>query len=132
MSMAGRALGAYKNTQVGSRSPVELVAMLYDSLVRFLTQGRDALASGDLQAKRLAISGALGALSELQNTLDLDKGGEMAKRLQALYAYIGSRIIEANLNRDVASLDEALKLVLPLREAWSDIAAAAPAAKASA
>ena len=106
--------------------------MLYDGLVRFLTQARDSLVGGDLQEKGAAISGALGAISELQNTLDLEKGGEMATRLQALYAYIGSRIIEANVNRDVAGLDEALKLVLPLREAWSDIAASRPAAKASA
>lgn len=130
MSIAQRASGAYQTTQVSSRSPVELVAMLYDGLVRFLTQGRDAVARGDLQAKRLAISGALGALSELQNTLDLEKGGEMAQRLQALYAYIGSRIIESNVNRDVAGLDEALKLVIPLREAWSDIAAAGVKASA--
>jgi flagellar protein FliS len=132
MSTAGRAAGAYRSTQVGSRSPVELVAMLYDGLVRFLTQARDGLASGDLRAKRAGISGALGVLTELQNSLDMDKGGEMATRLQALYAYISSRIVEANLNRDIAGLDEALKLVQPLREAWTDIAAASPAVKASA
>ena len=106
--------------------------MLYDGLVHFLTQARDGLASGDLRAKRAGISGALGAISELQNTLDLEKGGAMAVRLQALYAYIGSRIIESNMNRELAGLEEALRLVLPLRDAWQDIAASVPPVKASA
>jgi flagellar protein FliS len=132
MSTAGRAAGAYRSTQVGSRSPVELVAMLYDGLMRFLTQARDGLATGDLRAKRAGISGALGVLTELQNTLDMEKGGDMAVRLQALYAYISSRVIESNVNRNVAGIEEALKLVAPLREAWTDIAAASPAVKVSA
>src|SRR5437870_5563827 len=96
-----RAATAYRTTQVGSRSPVELVVLLYDGLVRYLNEARDAMVRGDLLAKRTALSRALGVVGELQSTLDRQKGGQVAEQLEALYTYISSRLLEANLNRQV-------------------------------
>ena len=117
-----RGAAAYRTTLVESRSPIELVAMIYDGLVGSLTQARAALAEGDLKGKRTATTRALGMIGELQNTLDTEKGGEIARRLDALYTYISSRLIEANMNAEVEGFDEALKLVTPLRDAWVQIA----------
>ncbi len=119
-----RAAAAYRVTQVESRSQLELVVLLYDGLVRFLTEGRDAIARRDLYAKRTAIARGLAILGHLQSTVDREKGGEIAKQLAPLYAYISRRIVDANVKMDVEPLDEALRLIAPLREAWTEIAAA--------
>lgn len=58
----------------------------------------------------------------LRACLDLKAGGALAADLQALYAYIGQRLTQANLRNDVAALDECKRLVDPLRDAWLAIA----------
>jgi flagellar protein FliS len=117
-----RAASAYRETMVESRSPLELISMLYDGLIRSVTQARDAMARGDLKEKHIAQSRALRVMHELQHTLDRDKGGDLAKQLEGLYTYVTSRLLEANANKDVAAYDEALRLMLPLRDAWAQIA----------
>ena len=131
-TIAVRAAAAYRTTHVRSRSPVELVVILYDGLVSCLTEARDALARGDLHTKRTALSLALGIVGELHRGLDREKGGQVAEQLEALYTYISGRLLEANVKGQVDGLEEALQLVRPLREAWSQIAVDAPAAKVSA
>jgi flagellar protein FliS len=120
--MYNKGAQAYLQTQVQSRTPVELVVMLYDGAIKFLGQARDALAARDMKAKRDAMSRGLAIVQELQNMLNMEAGGEVAERLDALYTYILGRCYEANQQRDPAGLDEAIKLLTPLRDAWADVA----------
>ncbi|WP_396623536.1 flagellar export chaperone FliS [Luteitalea sp.] len=120
--MYNKGAQAYLQTQVQSRTPVELVVMLYDGAIKFLGQARDAMAARDMKAKRDAMSRGLAIVQELQNMLNMEAGGEVAERLDALYTYILGRCYEANQQRDPAGLDEAIKLLTPLRDAWADVA----------
>jgi flagellar protein FliS len=126
-SAASRAAAVYRATQVESCSPLELVAMLYDGLTQALTQARDALARGDLRQKQVALSRALRMVSELQNSLNHESGGEVARQLDALYTYLTTRLVESNVKKDPSGFDEALRLLAPLREAWTQIAGGGPA-----
>lgn len=125
-SMYNKGAQAYLQTQVQSRTPVELVVMLYDGAIKFLGQARDAMAAGDLVAKRHALSRGLAIIQELQNMLNMEAGGEIATRLDGLYTYVQGRCYEANAQRDTAGLDEAIKLLTPLRDAWADVATQGP------
>jgi flagellar protein FliS len=120
--MYNKGAQAYLQTQVQSRTPVELVVMLYDGAIKFLGQARDAMAARDMKARRDAMSRGLAIVQELQNMLNMEAGGEVAERLDALYTYILGRCYEANQQRDPAGLDEAIKLLTPLRDAWADVA----------
>lgn len=124
--MYNKGAQAYLQTQVQSRTPIELVVMLYDGAIKFLGQARDAMAAGDLVGKRHALSRGLAVIQELQNMLNMDAGGEIATRLDGLYTYIQGRCYEANAQRNADGLDEAIKLLTPLRDAWADIAAQGP------
>ena len=117
-----RAAQAYLQTHVQSRSPLELVVMLYDGLLRFLGDAGGAIDGGDLPAKRDAISKALAVLSELQSTLNMEQGGEVATSLDALYTYVNGRLLDASMQNDRAPLDESARLLRTLREAWAEIA----------
>jgi len=123
-----RAANAYQQTHVQSRSPLELVVMLYDGALRFVGEALTALERKDLAAKREAISRVLAIVSELQSTLNMDHGGDIARSLDALYAYVNTRLLEANIQNDAARLEELARLFGTLRTAWAEIAARTEAA----
>ena len=64
MSFAGRGLDSYRQTQAQSRTPVELVVMLYDGALRFLATARAAIERRDIPARREALSRTLAIISE--------------------------------------------------------------------
>lgn len=127
MIAASRAAQAYRRVESESRSPLELVVMLYDGALRFVNDAREAHARKDLRARGQAVSRALAIVSELQNTLDMEKGGEVADRLDDLYTYINSRLLDVTLKQDIGACDEVHKLLGTLREGWAQAASQPPA-----
>ena len=127
--------GMYRQVGVSSAvdnaSPHRLVTMLYDGLLESLAEARGALIKHDIEAKGRAVGRAVRILEEgLRGGLNSDAGGELAHNLNALYSYISQRLTLANLRNDADALSECYALVEPLRDAWVQIAAAAPAATA--
>lgn len=116
-----RGLSTYRQTQVQSRTPLELVVMLYDGALKFLNVAREAIERRDLMARRDAMSRALAIISELQSTLNMDEGGEIAQRLDALYSFVTQRILQAAQENSVAPLDEAMRVLDTLRASWVSI-----------
>lgn len=131
MTHAARALRGYRTTQAQTSSPLELVVMLYDGSLRFLADAERAFAAGDLQARATAISRALAIVNELQSTLDLAKGGEVAAELDRLYDFVQDRLLAATRDRHPGPIDEARRVLAALADAWR-VLAAGPAAEASA
>jgi flagellar protein FliS len=123
-----RGAQAYLQTQVQSRSPLELVVMLYDGALRYLRETIAAMERGDLIAKRDALSKSMAIIGELQGNLDLEQGGEVAATLENLYSYMMERLSTANARRDPAPVAEVVRLVSGLRDAWAQIAEGPPPA----
>ncbi len=124
-----RGLTTYRQTQVQSRTPLELVVMLYDGALTFLHQAREAIERGDIAARRDASSRAITIISELQSTLNMEQGGELAQRLDELYIYVNGRIIAAAAENSVGPIDDATRVLTVLRDSWVTIAT--PAADAA-
>jgi flagellar secretion chaperone FliS len=121
-----RGAAIYQQTGVQCGTPLELVVKLYDAAITHIAKARDASVSGDLRAKRDGVSRALAVVSELQNSLDLKAGGQIADSLDSLYTYVTGRIVEFNVKRDVKALDEAHQLLSTLRDGWRQIATGHP------
>lgn len=120
--MTQQGLNAYRRTEVQSRTPLELVVMLYDGALRFAALAHDATLRHDLPARREATSRLLAIIGELQNTLDLANGGEVAAALDSLYDYMARRILDATTGNTVAPLDEVRQLLVTLRDGWLTVA----------
>jgi len=118
---------AYRQTEVQSRSPLELVVLLYDGALRFLAAAEDGFARGDIAARRQATSRLLAIVSELQATLDVERGGDIAISLDELYAYMTRRIVEATVTHSAAPLHDVRRVLEMLRGAWQELAQSAPA-----
>jgi flagellar protein FliS len=128
---ASRAAQAYRRVESESRSPVELVVMLYDGVLRFAAEAREAHQRRDLRQRGIAVSRALAIVSHLQNTLDLEQGGAVADEMDKLYTYVTSRLMDVTLKQDVGACDEVVRLLSPIRDAWSQAATQPPAAAAA-
>jgi flagellar protein FliS len=96
--------------------------MLYDGALRFCEQAADAMDQGDMPAKAMALSRAFAILAELQNTLNVRDGGDVARQLDALYLHMNDRLVDANIQRSSAPIREVIQLLAPLRDAWSQVA----------
>lgn len=118
--------GAYHQvgvqTMVSGASAHGLVALLFDGFMAAVHRAKGAMRQGDIAGKGQAIGHAVRIIDEgLKAALDLKAGGKLAADLSDLYAYVCLRLIQANLNSDEAALDECLRLVTPLRDAWQAI-----------
>ena len=117
-----RGAAAYQQTQVQSGTPLELVVKLYDGAIANIVKAREAQSSGNLRLKREAVSRAMAIVSELQSSLDMSAGGQIASSLDGLYTYVMGRLVAFNTSRDIHALDEAHKLLSTLRDGWQQIA----------
>ena len=117
--------GAYHTvgveTGVAAASPHQLVTMLFDGFNTAIAEARSALAAGQVEAKCKALVRALRIVDEgLKAPLDA-AGGALSDNLSSLYGYVALRLTQANLKSDEGALDECVKLMQPLAEAWGSI-----------
>jgi len=119
---AARGLATYRTTEVQSRTPLELVTMLCEGVLRFLSTARDAIGRNDIPARRDALNRALAIVAELQSTLNMDRGGEIAAELDRLYEYANLRLLDAAMRNDTAPVDEVRRIFEILRDGWATIA----------
>jgi flagellar protein FliS len=131
-SVSARSASAYKRASVEASvdmaDPHQLVNLLFDALQRAIGSAKLAIASGDVPAKCKQIGDAVRILEEgLKAPLDLEKGGELASNLDALYAYCAARLVLANLRNDVAVLDEVNALIAQISSGWKQISGRGPA-----
>ena len=127
------AMSAYRSVEVGSlvdsASPQRLVVMLFDGARAAVAAAKAHLRRRDVAAKCTAISQAIAIIDGgLKASLDLNVGGELARNLSELYAYMTQRLLEANLKNDAAALEEVSGLLEQLGSAWEALLANAPAA----
>ncbi len=101
----------------------QLVSMLLDGLVDRINQARGHIVHEDVAAKGQSFAKAIAIVIELRETLDHDVAPELTRRLDALYDYVTRRLLYAQLNDDLHALDETLRLIAPVREAWHGIRA---------
>lgn len=120
-------------TGVTSASPHKLVIMLFEGAMLAISSAIHHLQAGDTARKGEAISKAIMIIeSGLRASLDKKVGGEVALNLDALYEYMGSRLLIANLKNQQNVLEEVHQLLKGLKDAWESIAPAGQASPAAA
>ena len=122
MSHPGRAAQQYLQTQVRSSSPLELVVMLYDGALRSSAVAIEAMERRDIPTRRNAITRTLAIVSELQSTLDMEQGGQIAEDLDRLYTWITDSLVRATVEQNAAPIHEARRVLEIMRDGWYQIA----------
>jgi flagellar protein FliS len=119
MQLAENVAARYQNVQLSTSSPGELLIALYDGLFKFLHIARYALGPGKKRAQASeAISRAHAIVSELYMALDHRHAPELCQNLEALYGFCLDRILYANLHNDPQAIEDVMRVLTPVREAF--------------
>lgn len=110
----------YQHTQVTTASPERILIMLYEGAISNSRKALDRINHNDVAGKGMYIGKALAIVAELMNTLNHDIGGEISQRLEQLYLYIMDEFTRANMENRAKSLEDAIRVLLILRDAWND------------
>lgn len=108
----------YLTNDVLSRPKEALVPLLYEHLLAQLRRGQVQIQHRDYEGKAASLEKASAILIELIAALDRERGGELASRLAALYAYFGGEIAAAGNTLDVPRLARLTEMVASLHESW--------------
>jgi flagellar protein FliS len=112
----------YFQTQTQTAAPGELVVMMYRGASRFLVRAIEALEANDRQNASNDLLRAQAVISELLDTLDLKRGGELGQNLMRIYEYMNHRLTDANMRKDAGPVREVEKLLRELLPSWEQIA----------
>ena len=123
---ATTAINAYNSVNVESSvmgaDPHKLISMLFQGALLEISSAKSGILRKETAAKGKSISKAIAIIGEgLNASLDKTVGGELAQNLSALYSYMVTRLVEANLKNDVAALDEVARLLTEIKGAWESI-----------
>jgi len=119
--MAGYSAQKYLNAQVTTSSSPKLVVMLYDGAISFLNQAKSRARTDDMAGKGMFILKAQDIIMELNNALNMQAGGEIARNLRRLYLFMNRHIIAANIKKDETMLNDVIKMLTRLKKAWETI-----------
>lgn len=103
--------------------PHRLIQMLMEGGLTRLAQARGAMERNQTALKGELVGKAIAIVGGLRQALNLEQGGELAVNLDNLYAYMTTRLMEANLKNDPAILEEVADLLREVKSGWDAIAA---------
>jgi flagellar protein FliS len=121
--MIHKAYAQYRQTQIETATPGQILLMLYDGAIRYCRQARERILARDAAGKGMFISKADAIIAELVSTLDHSKAPDLCKNLEALYLYMQDQLALANAKMDPEPIDIVVRLMSNLHSAWVEAVA---------
>lgn len=118
---------AYQRTNVNTASQGRLVVLLYEGILKNLSlainlfEQDEKIKPGNIEQFGIYIQKSQAIISELQVSLDMEKGGKIAENLMSLYVYFNEQLMSAAINQDKKIIQNILKMVNELTQSWRTI-----------
>lgn len=109
----------YQQVQVTTMTPGEVLLALYDGMIRFLNSAKLCLQNKQMTKAREFLSKTHAILSELTIALDHTVAPELCAQLASIYGFCMERAVHASVHAQAQDIDEILRTLTPLKEAWS-------------
>jgi flagellar secretion chaperone FliS len=113
---------------VADASPTRLVQIMFERILSELSTAqicmeriKDNLPLGEVIAKGKSMGKAIRLINQLDATLDMERGGQIAQNLRALYLYMLERLTLANVTNDAQIVAESASLVRKVKDGWDQI-----------
>lgn len=138
MAFTNNAYSAYQKTNINTASQGRLVVLLYEGAIKNLNaalsyfENDNSIKATNIEKFGAALQKTQAIITELQVSLDMEKGGDIAKSLMALYVYFNEELISASISKNKSKIEFVLDKMKDLCESWRQIAnsiANAPAQK---
>ncbi|WP_163151910.1 flagellar export chaperone FliS [Anoxybacillus sp. MB8] len=104
---------------VYKKTPQQLTALLYEGLIESVEEAIASTKKGDYSYANKLLQKANDILQRLGVGLNYD-AGIIAHQLDALYNYMAERLIDANMQKDVAMMQEVLTIAKDIATAWNE------------
>jgi flagellar protein FliS len=117
--MSAKAVDRYKQVRASTSSPGELLLALYDGIFRFLNGAKACFENQQAPRGRELVGKAHAIVSELLLALDHAAAPELCANLASLYDFALSRLSDANREAKAKPIEDVLRALSPLREAWA-------------
>lgn len=117
MSSSGH--NAYRVNAIETASPEQLTLMCYDGALTFMRRAVKHLDEGDLARASEATGRAQAVVNELNVTLNMEAGGEIAANLRDIYLFVNRHLGTGIMRREPDRITEAIELIGGLRESWA-------------
>lgn len=108
----------YKTTSIQSASREKILLLMYEGAIKYIKKAILACDQKDIAERGYNIGKAFDIINELNNTLDHNIGGEVAKNLEQLYMFITDQLVQANIKGEKKPLEDALRVLEVLFEGW--------------
>lgn len=108
-------------TAVENATPHRLIQMLFEGALDRIAQAKGAIARKDYESKAKLLNRVMDIIGSLRGSLDLEKGGEVADNLAALYEFMVRRLLQASARNDVEILDEVAELLREVKSGWDEM-----------
>lgn len=113
------AYAQYQNNRVMTASPAELTLMLYEGAIKFGNIAESALEQKDIAKAHTNITKVEKIIDYLRQTLDMKYA--VAQDFENIYAYLSKRLVEANLKKDKAIMEEVNMHLRSVRDNWKEV-----------
>ncbi len=110
---------AYQNSKIMTASPAELILMLYDGAIKFSNIAVAAIEKNDIEKAHNNIIKTERIIQEFRSSLD--KRYPVSNDFEAVYVYLIRRLHEANIKKDAEIMEEVLKHLRTMRDAWKEV-----------
>ena len=112
-------LGAYKKTSVQTESKEQILLMLYQAAIKNCKKAIESIETKDVQKKGEHVGKLQDIVIELNNSLDFEVGGDVARELSSLYDYVLYASTQANIKIDTEPLEGCLRVLTTLYDGWA-------------
>ena len=112
----------YLRNAVMTARPEQLQLMLYDGAIRFASQAREAIEKREIENSFNLLTRAQNIVREMESGLRHEVAPEICGQMASLYRFVFSKLVDANVNKDVQAVDDALKVLRHQRETWAILA----------
>ena len=119
-----RSIKQYQNTNlahVEQADPHTLISLVMQHILGNLAGAKGAIERNEIENRNKMLMKVVGLIGELQNSLDMEKGGELSENLYGLYGYMISQINTANMKNDAKPLAEVSALITEIKSGWDGI-----------
>ena len=108
----------YRESAVRGASPIGLIVILYEEIVRSIRKAVRAFDAGDIESRGRALTHAIEVIGYLQSVLDFEKGGDVARNLSDFYNFMRGKLFEAHIQPTHNSLEMMATEFAKLAAAW--------------
>lgn len=113
------AYAQYQNNKVLTASPAELTLMLYEGAIKFCNIAISGIEQKDIEKAHNNIVKVQKIIDYFRQTLDMKY--EVSQDFERVYVYLGQRLVEANIKKDGAILEEVNEHLRSMRDTWKEV-----------